>query len=186
MSHNVRILITVCIVLLIFFGCKGGQSNKEVVTLVQEWQGKEIIFPDSLVFTSYTDSAIDYSIPDAKYKVLAYVDSAGCTDCILNLQSWQRFIADVDTISGGAVPFLFFIHPKDGEAEEIYYLLEMYRFKLPVCIDTEDRLNGINHFPANSNFHFFLLDRDNKVAVIGNPIYSREVRELYINIIQQE
>ena len=128
---------------------------------------------------------IDYSIPASEYKVLAYVDSAGCTDCLLNLQAWQHFIANVDTLTGGTTPFLFFIHPKEGEAEEIYYLLEMYRFKLPVCIDVDDKLNRLNKFPDNSNFHFFLLDRNNKLTVVGNPIYKSEVKELYIKQIQQ-
>ena len=55
----------------------------------------------------------------------------------------RRSIKNVDTLTGGATPFLFFIHPKEGEAEEIYYLLEMYRFKLPVCIDVDDNRYGI-------------------------------------------
>jgi hypothetical protein len=179
--------ICLFVILLIFSSCRNNRAEKELVNLIQEWHGKEIVFPDSLVFTRYATGATDYRIPDSEYKVLAYVDSAGCTDCLLNLQAWIGFIESADTLTGAAVPFLFFFHPKEKRGvEELIYLLEMYRFDLPVCIDKEDALNKLNHFPENINFHVFLLDRDNKVTVIGNPVYSNEVKELYIKQIQQE
>jgi hypothetical protein len=78
-----KMSIYIFALLPIFFSCKGGLSNKKAISLIQEWQGKEIIFPDNIAFTSYTDSVIDYRIPASEYKVLAYVDSAGCTDCLL-------------------------------------------------------------------------------------------------------
>lgn len=36
------------------------------------------------------------------------------------------------------------------------------------------------------NFHTFLLDKDNKVLAIGNPIHNPKVKELYLKIIQGE
>lgn len=33
-------------------------------------------------------------------------------------------------------------------------------------------------------FQTFLLDRDNKVVAIGNPIHNPQIKELYLNIIQ--
>ncbi|MDR2809063.1 MAG: hypothetical protein LBB84_00690 [Tannerellaceae bacterium] len=173
-------------ILLIFFSCKKDDTKKELSILVKEWQGKEIVFPDSLVFTRYAADTIDYRIPDSEYKVLAYVDSVGCTECVLNLQSWINFIESVDTLTDATIPFLFFFHPKEGGEEDIYYLLEMYRFELPVCVDMEDKLNRLNKFPENSNFHFFLLDKNNKVLVAGNPVYSDSMKKLYVEQLKQQ
>ena len=36
------------------------------------------------------------------------------------------------------------------------------------------------------NFHTFLLDKDNKVLAIGNPIHNPKVKELYLKISQGE
>lgn len=46
-------------------------------------------------------------------------------------------------------------------------------FDKPICMDQSDRLNELNHFPADGRFQTFLLDKDNKVVVIGNPIHTQ-------------
>ena len=48
-------------------------------------------------------------------------------------------------------------------------------------------MNELNHFPSKgAAFHTFLLDKDNRVLAIGNPIHNPKVKELYLKIIQGE
>lgn len=47
-------------------------------------------------------------------------------------------------------------------------------------------MNKLNHFPTDMAFHTFLLDKENKVVAIGNPIHNSKVKELYLKIIQGE
>ncbi len=61
--------------------------------------------------------------------------------------------------------------------------MERDKFTLPVCIDTEDRFNKLNNFPSDMMFQTFLLNKDNKVVVIGNPIHNLKVRNLYLQKI---
>ena len=88
----------------------------------------------------------------------------------------------MDTV--GNVPVLFFLHPKDKS--ELAYIFRRDHFTYPVCIDENDSLNKLNHFPSDMMFQTFLLDRDNKVLAIGNPIHNPKVKELYLKIIQGE
>jgi len=152
---------------------------EQITRLVTEWQGKEISFPTDLAFTRYALDTIATKIPDTKYKVLVYVDSLGCISCKLQLKQWKQFITYSDSISNGDVSFLFFFHPKD--AEEMEHLLKLDRFDIPVCLDWEDKLNHLNKFPSDMNFQTFLLDRDNKVVLIGNPIYNFSIKDIYVN-----
>lgn len=48
-------------------------------------------------------------------------------------------------------------------------------------MDETDRLNSINQFPTRDDFQCFLLDKDNKVVYIGNPVYNPRVREMYLS-----
>jgi hypothetical protein len=57
------------------------------------------------------------------------------------------------------------------------------RFDYPVWIDTEDSFNGTNKLPDNSIFHSFLIDRQNKVAAVGNPFENPKIKELYLNML---
>lgn len=175
-----RLFPLIWISLLLFSSCKETEKEK-IARLVTEWQGKEIRFPADPVFTRYLTEPVDWQVPQSEYKVLVYVDSIGCTSCKLQLNKWKELIAMTDSISGETVPFLFFFHSKDNK--EIQYLMKRDKFDYPVCIDTEDRLNGLNQFPSDMTFQTFLLDRDNKVVVLGNPVHNLAVKDLYLKQI---
>ncbi|MDR2811230.1 MAG: DUF1573 domain-containing protein [Tannerellaceae bacterium] len=166
---------------LLFISCGGDKKKEDVLRLVAEWQGKEIIFPKNIVFTRYLTDTTNFLIPESEYKVLIYVDSVGCTACKLQLSQWKELMAYTDSTSRGAVPFLFFIH--SNNYWEMYYLLKEDNFDIPVCIDKEDELNKLNRFPSDTDFRTFLLDRENKIVVIGNPIQNLAVKELYLKRI---
>lgn len=131
-------LLTLCT------SCRENDTER-VARLVQEWQGKEVVFPEGLVFTRFAKDTVDYRIPESDYKVLIYVDSVGCTSCKLQLHKWKTFIAHVDSATGGNVPFLFFFQSKDDK--ELRYLLKRDNFNRPVCIDHDNRMNAKNNFP---------------------------------------
>ena len=82
------------------------------------------------------------------------------------------------------VPVMLFFHPEQGKMDEIQFILKRDDFDYPVCIDVNDSLNKLNHFPSEMEFQTFLLDKDNKVLAIGNPVLNPAVKELYLKIIQ--
>lgn len=169
-------LKTFCILLLA--SCQDNKKE-QLLHLVQEWQGKEIRFPEKPVFARFVTDTTDYRIPAAAdYKVVVYVDSIGCVSCKLQLREWKKFIAQVDSATDGNVPFLFFFQSKDNN--ELRYILKRDNFTLPVCVDTDNHFYNLNHFPNEMTFQTFLVDRDNHVKVIGNPIHNLSVRDLYL------
>ena len=170
-----------CILLtIILLSCHNEQKEKtkQITHLVNEWQGKQIVFPENLIFTRYLIDTTDFQIPQSGYKVLIYVDSMGCTGCKLRLHKWKELIEYTDSATQGKVPFLFFLHSKD--TNEIHSLLKYEVFDRPVCIDIDDRINKLNKFPADIRCQTFLLDKDNKVAILGNPVYNTAVKDLYL------
>ena len=173
----------ILVLLPIFFSCQNEQKEKEkqIAELVNEWQGKEIKFPDNLIFTRYLTDTTDFQIPQSEYKVLVYVDSIGCTSCKLQLHKWKAFIEYTNSVAQRKVTFLFFLHPKD--TKEIRYLLKRDGFDHPVCIDFDDRLNKLNKFPADITFQTFLLNKNNKIVALGNPIHNTVVKDLYLKQI---
>lgn len=175
-----RLHLFLFIVLPIFFSCKNERKEKEqqLAQLVSEWKGKQIVFPENIVFTRYLTDTIDYQLSPSEYKVLVYVDSVGCTSCKLKLDKWKEFIAYTDSVVQGRVPFLFFFHPRD--TKEIGNLLRIEGFARPVCIDMNDRLNQLNQFPNDITFQTFLLNKHNEVVVLGNPIHNAAVKDLYL------
>lgn len=158
------------------------ESHEEAMfRLVNEWNGKEIKFPSRSVFTIQGKDTVDFEFAGADYKIVTYIDSVGCTSCKLQLPRWKEFMAEVDSLAGSSVPFLYYFHPKD--IKELRYLTRRDGFTYPVCFDKEDGLNRLNRFPSDMAFQTFLLDKDNKVVAMGNPVLNPKVKELYLGLV---
>jgi len=158
------------------------ESREEaMLRLVSEWNGKEIKFPSRSVFTIQGKDTVDFEFGNVDYKVVTYIDSVGCTSCKLQLHRWKELVEEVDSLTDGRVPFLFYFHPKD--MKELRYLTRRDGFEYPVCLDEKDELNRLNRFPADITFQTFLLDKDNKVVAIGNPVLNPKIRELYLGLV---
>lgn len=50
----------------------------------------------------------------------------------------------------------------------------------------EEWMGERNHLPSIMTFQTFLLNKDNKIVAIGNPIYNPKIKDLYLKIIQGE
>lgn len=173
---NLYLILTI----LILFSCKESDKN-QLKRLVVEWQGKEILFPQDIVYTKYAKDTIDWDIPESDFKILMYVDSMGCISCKLQMDRWKELITEFDSITGRSVPFIFFFQPKD--VDELNYLLRRDRFDYPVCIDVDNQIDKLNDFPNRPAYQTFLLDKDNKVVVIGNPVHNLAIKELFLKKI---
>ena len=167
-------------ILFLLASCQ--ENDKErIARLLNEWNRKEIKFPERSVFTAQGKDTVDFTYQDADYKVLVYVDSVGCTSCKLQLDRWKKVINEMTEETGKDIPFLFFFHPKD--MKELRYLTRRDSFTYPVCFDEDDELNDLNRFPSDMTFQTFLLDKDNKVVSVGNPVHNPKVKELYLKHI---
>ena len=174
----------VVILALLFCSCQN-RVVENAVQLVKEWNGKQLKFPSHSVFTIQGKDSVKFLKKYADYRILIYTDSAGCISCRLQLPRWKDFMDKIDSLSCNKVSFLYYFHPKD--ISELRFIFRRDKFDYPVCLDMDDSLNKLNHFPQNDvAFHTFLLDKNNRVLAIGNPIHNPKVKELYLKIIQGE
>ena len=180
MVQALKWFLGLCVCLLVS-SCE--ESDKERLSrLVQEWEGKEILFPAHSTFTIQGKDTVDFDFKGAAYTIVTYIDSMGCTSCKLQLHRWKELVKEVDSLTNGDVPFLFYFHPKD--IKELRYLTRRDAFAYPVCFDEKDDFNRLNRFPSEMMFQTFLLDKENRVIALGNPIQNPKVKELYLNLIK--
>ena len=168
-------------VCLFFSSCEESEKQR-LSRLVQEWEGKEILFPTHSTFTIQGKDTVDFDFKDAEFKIVSYIDSVGCTGCKLHLHRWKELISELDSLTSGSVPFLFYFHPKN--LKELRFLVRREVFTYPICFDEKDDFNRLNHFPSEMMFQTFLLDRGNRVIALGNPVLNPKVKELYLGLIK--
>lgn len=179
MKIKSKTICKVCIVLLIgisSISCKKDDKKAEAEKIVAEWMGKKIVLPPDIRCTYIGRDTIcpDNSTP---YKVLVYTDSTGCTSCKLQLYKWNTMIKEAEAQMPGQVSFLFYFQPKDEK--ELKFLLKRDDFKQVVYIDKKSKLYAANKFSDNTSYQCFLLDKDNKVILIGNPTLNPKMWDLY-------
>lgn len=172
--------IFIFVYILLFASCQNSDKSR-IARMIDEWDGKEIIYPDDLVFTTMGEDTAKWFLKDSRYTIVTYADSIGCMGCKLKLPAWKDFISYLDSVSDHAVKVIFILHPRDEK--EMAHLIKYNNFLYPVCLDTNDSFNKINKIPSNLAFQTFLLDNKNKVIAIGNPIHNPNVRTLYLNLI---
>lgn len=174
------VIIKISIVAFLFVSCQSN-GEREAKQIVNDWVGKEIQISNQSYFTINGRMTRSPEIMDRKYKILLYVDTAGCTNCRLKLYDWKSLIEEVDSFAPEKVGFIFLIYPKNKK--EILKLFRYYDINYPLFIDSLDINNRLNHFPKNPAYQCFLLNEKNKVLAIGNPVENPEVWELFRSII---
>ena len=98
-----------------------------------------------------------------EFKILHYIDTIGCTNCHLQLFDWKLYMKELKS-SSIDIALIFVVFTKNYEEFEI--------------------IQRNNHFFYP--LHTFLLDRNNKVLAIGNPINNESIRNIFDKIIKRE
>lgn len=184
-SHSLLSLMRISLFFSLLLSCEDSEEKK-LSRLVQEWEGKEIFFPEECSFSDINGNPCEAPALDAPFKIVYYVDSLGCMSCKLKLEEWKAFIQEMDSISEGRVSPFFYFHPKRTDLKELGFIIKSRDFSYPFCVDTLDLFNTKNQFPENDSFHAFLLYESNRVAVIGNPVLNPSIKDLYLQVITSE
>lgn len=173
-TKSLYILFTI----LLAVSCNSNSKKQDMMTIVKEWSGKEIKFPSTFDTIKYSNSK-GKDIYD--YKIFVYIDSIGCSSCKLQLHEWKKFITELNSTTNKEIQYIFILHPKD--IREIKIQAKINKFNHPLYFDKNNDFEKLNKFPSEASLQTFLLDQDNRVILLGNPILNPQIKELYINKI---
>jgi hypothetical protein len=164
------------LIIIATVSCRKNTNLADAEKITVEWIGKKIVIPPD-IRCSYMGHDTLCPKTNTPYKVLPYTDSMGCTGCKLQLYKWSAIMKEADSLMTDKISFHFYFQPKDEK--ELQFLLKRDNFKQAVYIDRESRLYAANKLPDNMNYQCFLLDKDNKVILIGNPTINPKIWDLY-------
>lgn len=155
-------------------------SRQEEMSAVKSMVGKEISFPEDMTFQVLAEPVVP-DLETCGFKIVNYVDSGGCTSCRMKLQQWGEFIDRLKTLPDRDIEVLTIVSGR--KIGEVLPLLDRFGFRHPVAIDSAGVFFQTNSLPDAQACHTFLLDSDNTVVAIGNPVSNPKIRELYMKII---
>lgn len=162
--------------LLMCHGCHTSRTETEIKQL----SGKQIQFPETYEMIK-SRNVPGYDDPlNKRLKIVTYIDENMCSLCAMRiLVDWQLFLKDMER-DVGFVAIAF-----SGDKEALESALTELDICLPVLYDINNTflsLNRLGHIRARCRT--FLLDGQNRVILVGEPLNSPRLKTLYKTTIK--
>lgn len=166
---------------LVFQGCESKQTIQKVL---RSNYGKQIDFSWQMQYV-YEDTTTDVMVrPElVPIKVLVYVSRQLCTPCFGNyLSATTEFI---NKFSSDSVQYICVMYPRPiKEIQEAMDSLELPHTL--VIYDKEDLYLKKNSLEKYTDmFRTFLLDKNDRVVLVGDPLRNAEIQKLYNEKIRE-
>lgn len=171
------------VVILFFPSCKSAEKS-DYARIIMSLQQKPIDCKlDSMQSLSY-DIAQLVSPDSFDYKLIVFSDSTECSPCVLKtLFKWKEFKNKAELVNNKFAVFFIFSPPKQDE-DFLYLSLRGNALRNQMFFDNEYLFRRSNpSIPDDKAFHTFLLDKNNNVILVGNPIENEKIKELMLKEI---
>lgn len=171
-------LILIFTFALIFHSCQINNSDiKESVLFTLD---KEIKWVDSSIW-EILDVPIQYDMSNSDFKIITVVDSSDCISCKMKLEAWNLLINEFKQITDLDISFGMIIEHE--KTKTLSAALHSRHFYLPVFFDPSTSFRLANDIKNSSETNTFLINSDDRIIAIGNPIINPKVKKLYFSLI---
>lgn len=190
MKKNMRhpiiyFLLLICIIL--YSGCKSNQEK--VKDYIKQMESNPFAIPYSKMSCWINDS-IQLKRPweKAKMKLVVYTDSTKCSECTLkNMYMWEDFVK-LEKQYHNEFEIIYIFQTKKGlydkKLASLFYLTELFH---PMYVDSKSFFSKVNpQLPKESLYHIFLLDENNSVILVGNPLFNPKLEKMLRRILQEK
>jgi hypothetical protein len=171
----------ICIIVIVLTSCvfENHQKNEQIIdqkiTIPEFDRNNFLCTNDTLDHSSYNEKLKEFP-----YKIVIYADSISCIDCDLNLIEWKQRIKEIEKKQLD-VCFLFILNYSYFSI--IKQTVQRDKFHYPIFFDKYGYFTKVNNLSKDVKNIIFLLNEENKIIVIGNPINNTNNWNLYLNKI---
>lgn len=178
-------------IISLFISCKREQIKNEKVELLENIVkvnlGRKLVIPKDLqLYTPFSQNSTDSAkIANSSLKLYSYVNTS-CSTCLDEIKEWNSFALKLKKYK---TPIILVCKTRDN-FELLKYLCETKKIKTfdyPFFLDIKEHYINKNPFMnASSDFETVLTDRNNSILLIGNPLHSEIIKQLYLRKIQKD
>ncbi len=155
-------------------GCIPQNEKDDYISIINQFVGNKIIIPSKYVY-NIQETTFDYDMTESDYKVITFIDESDCTTCKLKLQEWDDIINNWKSSIDTSISFLMILNTSNNVSLLPYIIAN--NFCHPIVFDKNAN---------NSKCHTFLLDDNNIILAIGDPVLNPQIRKLFNQIINKD
>lgn len=185
MRKNIVLLTIGSVVILLIASMNHYRISKseDVGTIVSNMIGDTLLFAKYVNVDQNQTILIDSVLNSPEYKIVSYVDSSDCYSCHLQLKRWKEYISEIsDDKNELQVLFIF----GRGTKDDAKNLISKSHWSQPVIYDKDDVFYQQNKIPAQFNFQTMLINKNNVIVAVGNPIMNPRVKSLFNKLMGKD
>jgi hypothetical protein len=174
-----KTVIKIGTIILLFLGMMScNKAKRETEKRVTKFMGDTITLPEKSNVL-YKDSLYQKNFPfnqDLKLKITTLL-WGDCKSCIAKLKKWDTLFNLIQ--SKQDIEILFYLYTSDfSHFKKRIYNHNIHQY--PLILDKEFEYIDNNGLPFKKKvYQTFLLDSNNRVILVGNPIYNKKLIKLY-------
>ena len=175
----------ISILLLSSLLCVECTNDKVILANIESLQSQpidlcisDLTYIDKDNLTSYYEN--DKDIP---FRLVIFTGANECSTCALNSLSDWNILLNLEKEK--KVQLVFILSPRKDKFEHVISTYYSSNLEHPILIDTCDVFIHRNpHIPTECLYHTFLLDSENNVIMVGNPIKNSKIQKILEDIIK--
>lgn len=159
--------------------CNNKRSIEETII---EMSRIPIVLPIGDMISSQNDRETN-SFFSSNYKLVVYADSSECSSCFIkHLSVWNDYLRLEDE---GNMDLVFIIEVPKEKLDYYSRELTYSRFNHLVYFDVQKAFRKNNpQIPKEGLYHIFLIDENNQIVMVGNPIANPRIEKMLFETVQ--
>lgn len=147
---------------------------------VREFYGKQLILPERAWY--FWGEQVKPE-PVNRLKIVIYYDLFDCIPCkSKEFSLWRPLL---DEVRNKNIPVRIIPVCSSANDTFIHALYESNDLDIPCIWDRQKEFEKTNILPDNPLYHTFLLDEENKICLIGTPLYNPDLWLNYKKVIDK-
>lgn len=171
---------------ILLFACD--PSKDKIEKEIELMKSAQICIPFDKMQICKKDSSFSDSClwKNAKLKLIHYIDSSQCTSCYMKkIEEKYNELYRLEKDTKNQFSSIFIIEQRGTDNNYQNHISKL--FSLTMYVDTSRIFAKENpNIPSESMYHTFLLDENNNVIFVGNPLFNEEVHKVFFRIVNEK
>lgn len=175
-----------CLLFIYIFLCSC-QNRDTMKICISEMMSEKVHIPyDSMIYVSFKEETdkLTYlkNVQRCKYKYIMYVSKERCSTCIMDkLALWNEMLG---LSKQNKLQIIFIISSDKEKIEDVRNSFYKSGLEYPIMIDTCNIFTRHNpHIPQNHVYHTLLLNSNDSIKLVGDPIHNEKIHALMNKIV---
>jgi len=170
-TKNLNISILVIFLIIISISCTNKKDKN--TKIISQFLGKELLLNDSLPIKCIKQKHHINTSKNRKIRIISYINAKNCFNCLEDLKKWKKLMNE---FSQYEVEYTFYIN-HDWKHIKRYMLT--WDIDYPIVLDKQGWFKKKNNLPKNNFLHTFLINKKNKIILIGNLLKNKKLKSAY-------